>query len=147
MKARLLIVDDEEQFVEALSERLSMRDFDVTTALTGEDAFEKITNYNFDVVILDVRLPGIDGTGVLRKIKNLKPLTEVIMLTGHGTVEMAIEGMKLGAFDFLMKPCETEDLTVKIDKAHDRKAEQEDRIRAAKISHSASSPRSILNDV
>ena len=147
MKARLLIVDDEEQFVEALSERLSMRDYDVTTALNGEDAIEKITNFNFDVVILDVRLPGIDGTEVLRKIKSLKPLIEVIMLTGHGTVEMAIEGMKLGAFDFLMKPCETEDLTVKIEKAHDRKAEQQDRIRAAKISHSASSPRSVLNDV
>jgi DNA-binding NtrC family response regulator len=147
MKARLLIVDDEEQFVEALSERLSMRDYDVTTSLTGEDAIEKITNYNFDVVILDVRLPGIDGTEVLQEMKNLKPLTEVIMLTGHGTVEMAIEGMKLGAFDFLIKPCETEDLTEKIDKAHDRKAEQEDRIMAAKISHSASSPRSILNDV
>jgi DNA-binding NtrC family response regulator len=147
MKSRLLLVDDEEQFVEALSERLSMRDYDITTSLTGEDAIEKIKNYNFDVVILDVRLPGIDGTDVLREIKNLKPLTEVIMLTGQGTVEMAIEGMKLGAFDFLMKPCEAEDLTVKIDKAHDRKAEQEDRIRAAKISHSASSPRSILNDI
>jgi len=147
MKARLLIVDDEEQFVEALSERLSMRDYEVTTALTGEDAIVKLTNYNFDVVILDVHLPRIDGTEVLRKIKNLKPLTEVIMLTGHGTVEMAIEGMKLGAFDFLMKPCEAEDLTLKIDKAHDRKAEQEDRIRTAKISHSASSPRSVLNDV
>jgi len=147
MKARLLIVDDEEQFVEALSERLSMRDYDVTTALTGEDAIVKLTNYNFDVVILDVHLPRIDGTEVLRKIKNLKPLTEVIMLTGHGTVEMAIEGMKLGAFDFLMKPCDTKDLTLKIDKAHDRKAEQEDRIRTAKISHSASSPRSVLNDV
>jgi DNA-binding NtrC family response regulator len=147
MKARLLIVDDEEQFVEALSERLVMRDYDVATSLTGEEAIEKITNYNFDVVILDVRLPGIEGTAVLREIKSLKPLTEVIMLTGHGTVEMAIEGMKLGAFDFLMKPCETEDLTAKIDKAHDRKAEQEDRIRAAKISDYTSSPRSILNDV
>ncbi len=147
MKGRLLIVDDEEQFVEALSERLSLRDYDVTTSLTGEDAVEKIKNYNFDVVILDVRLPGIEGTEVLREIKNLKPLIEVIMLTGHGTVEMAIEGMKLGAFDFLMKPCETEDLTAKIAKAHDRKADQEDRIRAAKISQSASSPRSVLNDV
>src|SRR5210317_1532951 len=106
MKARLLIVDDEEQFVEALSERLSMRDYDVTTALTGEDAIVKLTNYNFDVVILDVHLPRIDGTEVLRKIKNLKLLTEVIMLTGHGTVDMAIEGMHLRAFDFLMKPCE-----------------------------------------
>ncbi|MCP4622590.1 MAG: response regulator [bacterium] len=146
MKSRLLLVDDEKQFVETLSERLSMRDYDVTTSLTGEDAIEKIKNYNFDVVILDVRLPATDGTEVLREIKNLKPLIEVIMLTGHGTVEMAIQGMKLGAYDFLMKPCETEDLTVKIDKAHDRKAEQEDRIRAAKISHSASSPRSVLND-
>jgi DNA-binding NtrC family response regulator len=147
VKARLLIVDDEEQFVEALSERLSMRDYDVTTSLTGEDAIEKIKNYNFDVVILDVRLPGIEGTEVLREIKNLKPLTEVIMLTGHGTMEMAIEGMKLGALDILMKPCETEDLTLKIDKAHDRKADQEDRIRAAKISDFTSSPRSVLKDV
>ncbi len=147
MKARLLIVDDEEQFVEAFSARLSMRNYEVTTSLTGEDAIEKITNYNFDVVILDVRLPGIEGTAVLREIKNLKPLTEVIMLTGHGTVEMAIEGMKLGAFDFLMKPSETEDLIRKIDKAHDRKAEQEDRIRSAKLSGFASSPRSVLKDV
>ena len=69
------------------------------------------------------------------------------MLTGHGTVKMAIEGMRLGAFDFLMKPCEAEDLTAKIDKAHDRKADQEDRIRTAKLSDITSSPRSILNDV
>jgi DNA-binding NtrC family response regulator len=147
MKSRLLLVDDEEQFVAALSERLSLRDYDVTTSLTGEDAIEKIKNYNFDVVILDVRLPATDGTEVLRAIKSLKPLTEVIMLTGHGTVEMAIEGMKLGAFDILIKPCETEDLTAKIEKAHDRKAEQEDRIRAAKISDFTSSPRSVLKDV
>ena len=147
MKSRLLIVDDEEQFVETLSERLSMRGYDVTTSHTGEDAVEKITDYNFDVVILDVRLPGIEGTEVLRKIRDLKPLTEVIMLTGYGTMEIAIEGMKLGAFDFLVKPCETEDLTAKIDKAHDRKAGQEDRIRAAKASLSTSSPRSVLDDV
>jgi DNA-binding response OmpR family regulator len=80
MKARLLLVDDEESLVEALSERLSMRDYDVATSLTGEDAIEKIKNYNFDVVILDVRLPGVKGTEVLREIKKLKPLTEVIML-------------------------------------------------------------------
>lgn len=147
MKSRLLIVDDEEQFIEALSERLSIRDYEVMTSLTGEEALEKIKNYNFDVVILDVRLPEIEGTEILREIKRLKPLTEVIMLTGHGTVEMAIAGMKLGAFDFLVKPCDTEDLIIKIDRAHDRKAEQEDRIRAAKISHIASSPRSVLNDV
>ena len=76
----------------------------------------------------------------------MKPLTEVIMLTGHGTVETAIEGMKRGAYDFLMKPCETEDLDAKIKKAHARKAEHEERIRAAKVSDIVSSPRSVLEN-
>jgi DNA-binding NtrC family response regulator len=110
MKTRVLLVDDEEQFVDALSERLTIRDYEITTSLNGEDALEKIRQYNYDVVILDVAMPGTDGIEVLREIKKLKPLTEVIMLTGHGTVETAIEGMKRGAFDFLMKPCDTEEL-------------------------------------
>lgn len=146
MKTRVLIVDDEEQFVDALSERLAIRDYDITTSLNGEDALEKIKQYNYDVVILDVAMPGTDGIEVLRKIKKLKPLTEVIMLTGHGTVETAIEGMKLGAFDFLIKPCKTEDLDTKIKKAFARKDEHEERIRAAKVSDIISSPRSVLED-
>jgi len=131
MKARLLIVDDEEQFVEALSERLSMRDYDVTTALTGEDAIVKLTNYNFDVVILDVRLPRIEGTAVLREIKSLKPLTEVIMLTGHATIELAVDAMKLGAHDFLMKPFEIEELVLKMQEAAEKKQQHEERIEKA----------------
>jgi len=146
MKTRVLLVDDEEQFVQALSERLALRDYDITTSLSGDDAIEKIKHYNYDVVILDVAMPGIDGIQVLREIKKSKPLTEVIMLTGHGTVETAIEGMKLGAFDFLMKPCNTEELDTKIKKAFARKAEQEERIRAAKVSDIISSPRSVLKD-
>jgi DNA-binding NtrC family response regulator len=146
MKTRILIVDDEEQFVRALSERLAIRNHDVTTSLSGEDALEKVRHYNFDVVILDVRMAGIDGLDVLREIKKLKPLTEVIMLTGHGTVEIAIEGMKLGAFDFLIKPCDAAKLDTKIKKAQERKAEQEERIRSAKVDEIISSPRSVLKD-
>lgn len=144
MKTRVLIVDDEEEFVQALSERLTIRDYDVTTSLTGEEAIEKLKHYNFDVIILDVRMPGMDGVEVLREIKRIKPLTEVIMLTGHATVEAAIEGMKLGALDFLMKPCEIEELVAKINKAYEKKAEHEERIRAAKVSEIISSPRSVL---
>ena len=146
MKIRVLLVDDEEEFVQALSERLALRNYDITTSLSGDDALKKVKQYNYDVVILDVAMPGIDGIDVLREIKKMKPLTEVIMLTGHSTVEAAIEGMKLGAFDFLMKPCNTEDLDTKIKKARARKAEHEERIRTAKVNDIVSSPRSVLED-
>jgi DNA-binding NtrC family response regulator len=146
MKIRVLLVDDEEEFVEALAERLSMRDYDVTTSLRGEDALEKLRQYNFDVIILDVRMPGIGGNEVLHEIKRIKPLTEVIMLTGHATVESAIEGMKQGAYDYLIKPCETEDLVIKINKAYEKKAEHEERIRDAKVKEIISSPRAALRD-
>lgn len=144
MKIRVLIVDDEEEFVQSLSERLTIRDFDVTTSLSGEDALKKLKGYNFDLVILDVAMPGMTGIETLRDIKRIKPLTEVIMLTGHATVEAAIEGMKLGALDFFMKPCEIEELVAKINKAYEKKAEHEERIRAAKVSEIISSPRSVL---
>jgi len=146
MKIRVLLVDDEAEFIEQLSERLKLRDYDVTSCLSGEAAVEKIKAYNFDVVILDVAMPGIDGTEALRQIKKIKPLTEVIMLTGHATVESAIEGMKLGAFDYLMKPCETEALLKKINSAHERKAAQEDRIRTAKAEKYITSPWSALKN-
>ena len=133
MKTRVLIVDDEKEFVDSLAERLVIRDYDVTTSLNGKDAVEKVKGYNFDVVILDVAMPEMDGIATLREIKQTKPLTEVIMLTGQGTIESAVEGMKLGAYDYLMKPCETEDLVSKLDKAFQRKAEHEERIRSVKI--------------
>ena len=146
MKTRVLLVDDEEQFVDALSERLAIRDYEITTSVDGEDALEKIKHYNYDVVILDVAMPGTDGLEILREIKKLKPLTEVIMLTGHGTVETAIEGLKRGAFDFLIKPCDTEALDSKIKKAFERKDEHEQRIQTAMGNASISSPRSVLED-
>ena len=144
MKTRVLIVDDEEKFSGPLAERLALRDYDVTTSNSGEDAVAKVKQYNYDVIVLDVLMPGLSGIETLRAMKEIKPLTEIIMLTGHATVEAAVEGMKLGASDFLMKPCETEDLISKIQKAHDRKAEQDDRIREAKAQDIIASPRSVL---
>jgi DNA-binding NtrC family response regulator len=145
MQIRILIVDDEEEFCQTLAERLTLRHYHVTTSYTGQDAIEKITHFNYDIVILDVQMPGMDGIDVLKEIKKLKPLTEVIMLTGNATVESAIEGMKLGAFDYLMKPCETEDLISKIKRAHEKKSEHEERIRDAKIKEIISSPRTVLH--
>lgn len=144
MKTRILIVDDEEEFVQALSERLVMRNYDVTTSMSGENAVKNVKGYNYDVVILDVSMPGMSGIDALRAIKKIKPLTEIIMLTGHATVETAIDGMKLGALDYLIKPCETKDLIAKINMAYERKAEHEQRIRDAKVQDIITSPRSVL---
>jgi DNA-binding NtrC family response regulator len=133
MKVRVLLVDDEEQFVQTLAMRLDTRGYAVATAFNGDQALKYLKAKEADVVILDVLMPGLTGIDTLREMKKLRPLTEIIMLTGHATVETAIEGMKLGAFDFLMKPTEIEDLVEKIDKAYRRKAEHEDRIRQATI--------------
>lgn len=138
MKARVLIVDDEEGFVNSLAERLSIRDYDVTTSVNGQDAIEKVRGYNFDVVMLDVVMPGIDGLEVLREIKRIKPLTEVIMLTALPNVEIGVEAMKRGAMDYILKPCEMEVLISKIDRGYARKTEQEERIRAAEVSGGSS---------
>ena len=146
MKTRVLVVDDEKEFVDTLSERLSLRNYDVTTSLSGNDAVKKVKNHLFDVIVLDVLMPGMSGIETLREIKKIKPLIEVIMLTGNATVETAIEGLKLGALDFLLKPCETDDLVAKIDKAYEKKAEQDNRIRDAKVEQIVASPRSVLNE-
>ena len=126
MKPKILIVDDEEKFLSYLSKRLKMREYDVATSLSGEDALEKVREHDFDVVILDVLMPGMDGIEALREIKKVKPLIEVIMLTGHASVEAGVEGMRLGAYDYVMKPCEAEELISKINKAYERKVEMEE---------------------
>ncbi len=133
MKIKVLLVDDEEQFVETLAQRLETRGFVVDTALDGDRCLTILKDKDMDVIVLDVLMPGKSGIDTLKEIKKLRPLTEVIMLTGHATVETAIDGMKLGAFDYLMKPTEIDDLVAKITKAHARKAEHEDRIMQAKI--------------
>ena len=133
MKIQVLLVDDEKEFIQTLAERLEVRDFNVKTAFDGDEALSKIKEQDFDVVVLDVLMPGKNGIETLREIKSIKPLVNVIMLTGHATVETAIEGMKAGAYDYLMKPTDTNDLVGKITKAYNIKAEHEERIRKAEI--------------
>ena len=116
--ANVLLVDDEVPFVETMTKRLNKRDLQVSTAFSGEEALEKLAKESHvEVVILDVKMPGMDGIETLREIKRQHPLVEVVMLTGHATVETAIEGMKLGAFDYLMKPCDMDVLMSKVGEA------------------------------
>ena len=133
MAVRVLLVDDEEEFVTYLGQRLEARNFAVLTALNGDEAIALVREQEIDVVILDVLMPGRSGMETLQELKRVNPLIEVIMLTGHGTVETAIDGMRLGAYDYLMKSTETTDLVEKITKAYARKSEQEARIRQAEV--------------
>ncbi len=126
---RLLLVDDEEEFVSALSERLSVRGYEVRTALNGRDGLAVIEEgFVPDVVLLDVKMPGMDGVEVLHRIKEQQPLIQVVLLTGHATVDSAVQGMKEGAYDYIMKPADFAELIGKIDTAAVRKREHEQEI-------------------
>ncbi len=133
MSTKVLLVDDEAPFVEALAKRLDKRGVAITTAFSGLEALEKLkADSRIDVVVLDVKMPGMDGVDTLKAIKAAYPMTEVVMLTGHATVESAIEGMKLGALDYLMKPCELEVLMAKLQDAKEKKNKQEAKIAEAR---------------
>jgi DNA-binding NtrC family response regulator len=132
MDTRVLLVDDEENFVDAMSKRLTIRGLTVTTAFNGDQALAVLRERSkTDVVILDVQMPGMSGVETLRRIKNDFPLVEVIMLTGHATLETAIEGMRLGAYDYLVKPCDIDVLMVKVKEAKTKKRNHEQKITEA----------------
>ena len=112
----VMLVDDEVPFVETMAKRLQAREIHILQAFSGKECLEKArSNADLEVIILDVKMPGMDGIETLREMKKMFPLIEVIMLTGHASIELAIEGMKLGAFDFLMKPCDINKLIQKIE--------------------------------
>ena len=127
---KVLLVDDEVEFVQTTAKRLTRRRLNVEAAHSGAEALEMLAATEADVVVLDVRMPGMSGLDTLREIKGRHPLVEVIMLTGHVSVEVAIEGMELGAFDYLMKPVEFDELVYKIQDAHKKKSIREAKIRA-----------------
>ena len=132
--AKLLLVDDEKGFLDTLTKRLKKRELKVRAVYSGEDALVELKkNSAIEVVVLDVKMPGMDGIETLVEIKQRFPLMEVIMLTGHATVETAIDGMKLGAFDYLLKPCDIDVLISKVKEAIEKKKQHDEKIMEARI--------------
>ncbi len=126
---KILLIDDEEAFLGAITRRLEKRGFKTRTARSGQEGIGVLhDDPDIDVVILDVKMPGMDGIQTLKEMKRQFPLLEVIMLTAHGTMETAIEGMKLGALDYLMKPCEMPDLMKKVELAKQNRDERQKKI-------------------
>lgn len=130
---RVLLVDDEKDFVEMLGLRLEEAGENITPAHSGQECLNVLEQKEIDVVVLDILMPGMDGIATLKEIKRRFPLVEVIMLTGHGTTESAVQGLKLGAFDYLLKPAHFGELTAKLESARQRKDEQAERIRKAEV--------------
>jgi DNA-binding NtrC family response regulator len=122
IKPNVLLVDDEEKFLDVLSQRLGTRGLDAVTATSGEEALVKIKNKNFDAIILDITMPGIGGIETLKRIRKENPELQIIMLTGRGSVDKAVEAMKEGAIDFLEKPADIEKLLEKIEMARQKKS-------------------------
>jgi DNA-binding response OmpR family regulator len=118
----VLLIDDEDRFLKTTKMLLDKAGCHVFTAADGWQGLEQLKNSPIDVVVLDVRMPGIDGIDVLRQIKAQVPTVEVIMLTGHSTLDTAIRGLKLGAYDYLAKPCDINELKLKIKAAHERRS-------------------------
>ena len=125
----VLFVDDEVEFLDTLLKRMKKRNVNVSGVKSGEEAIKFVDQEQVDVVVLDVRMPGMDGIETLRQLKKRDPLIEVIMLTGHASVEVAVEGMELGAFDYLMKPMDIDELLYKLQDAHKKKSIQEEKIK------------------
>ncbi|MEW6067447.1 MAG: response regulator [Nitrospirota bacterium] len=125
-QTKVLLVDDEIEFVTALAERLQLRNYDVRYATNALEAISSINTYGPDVIILDLKIPGMDGIEILKTIKKLHQTIEVIMLTGHGDTKSVEEGMKSGAFEYIMKPIDIAELTSKIDKAKKRRNQMKD---------------------
>jgi DNA-binding NtrC family response regulator len=121
LRAKILLVDDEEDFIENLSQRLEMRGLKVTAANRGEEAVDLADEQEFDAIILDLAMPGMGGLEALRRIREKNPEAEIIMLTGHGSIKSSIEAMKLGAEDFLEKPVDMKQLLKKISEAREKR--------------------------
>jgi len=142
----MMLVDDEERFLSTTKKLLAKKGYDVLTALSGAEALEILRTHNIHVVILDVKMPGMDGNAALKEIKRQFPLTEVIMLTGHATMESAIDGLKAGAVDYLMKPSDIDEIIKKAEEAFGKRQGIEEKIRVAQMRKLMKSPREIIED-
>lgn len=145
-KLKMMLVDDEERYLQTTKKLLEKKGYQVLTATSGREALDNLKSKNIHVVILDVKMPGMDGNETLKAIKSLYPLVEVIMLTGHATVDSAIDGLKSGACDYLMKPADIDDIITKAVEAFEKRQRLEDKIRMAQAKKFMRSPREILKD-
>jgi len=143
---KMMLVDDEKRFLETTRKLLNKKGYDAVTAESGAQALEMLRTEPVHVVILDVKMPGMDGNAALKKIKRLFPMIEVIMLTGHATVESAIDGLKSGASDYMMKPADIGEIIQKAEEAYARRQQLESRIRVAQMRKLMGSPREIIKD-
>ena len=145
-KMKMLLVDDEERFLSTTQKLLAKKGYDVVTASGGVEALEKISIQNIHVVILDVKMPGMDGNATLKEIKRQFPLVEVIMLTGHASMESAIDGLKAGAIDYLMKPTDIDEIIHKAEEAFEKRQGLEEKIRVARMRKLVKSPSEIIRE-
>lgn len=137
----MMLVDDEVRYLQTTARLMEKKGFEVLTAQSGREALEKLKIHSIHVVILDVKMPGMDGNEILKVIKAIYPLVEVIMLTGHATMDSAIDGLKNGAFDYLMKPTDPDRILEKALDAFEKLQRVQEKIRAAqaKQEHEAAS--------
>ena len=142
---RMMLVDDEERYLKTTKKLLARKGYDVLTASGGAEALGMLRGENIHVVILDVKMPGMDGIATLKEIKRQFPMIEVIMLTGHATVESAIDGLKSGAMDYLMKPADIDEIISKAGDAYAKRKHLEEKIRVASMRHLRKSPREIIS--
>lgn len=143
-KLRIMLVDDEDRFLSTTQKLLEKRGYKTFTACSGFEALSQLNAQTIHVVILDVKMPGKDGVAVLKEIKNQFPLVEVIMLTGHATVESAVDGLKSGATDYLTKPTDIDVLINKAEEAFEKRQRLEEKIRMARSKNIMKSPREII---
>ncbi|MFA5903185.1 MAG: response regulator [Desulfobacula sp.] len=132
-KMKMMLVDDEERYLQTTSKLIEKKGYEVLTARSGEEALEKLKTHTVHVMILDMKMPGMDGNETLKAAKSLYPLVEIILLTGHATVDSAIDGLKNGAFDFLMKPADIDQILEKSLDAFEKRQRVEEKIRVARI--------------
>jgi DNA-binding NtrC family response regulator len=130
-KAKVLIVDDEERFRQNLKKLLAVKNIEANSVGSAREAFEELRSNAYDVILLDIKMPEMNGIEALSEIKKIDQNLEVIILTGHASVDVAVEIMRLGGYEYLLKPCPIDELIEKIDLAYDRKVDRENRARRA----------------
>jgi DNA-binding NtrC family response regulator len=138
--SKILLVDDEIVFTQNMSKLLTSRGYRVTSVNSGDNAIKALEKENFDVVVLDLKMPGMDGITTLKEIKKLELFTETLILTGHGSIDTALEAIKMGAYDYLTKPCEIDELVAKIEGAWGRKDSGEKKDMEEKLQKLVESP-------